>query len=372
VISYSLQTLWHARQRFVPAVLAVAFSALLVALQAGLLLGMFSLVSLPVDRAGAQLWVGGPGIESVDLGYPVRESSLRELRGQPEVERYEPLVQGFALWARADGGIEQCLVIGARLGDDSLGAVRELTPALRRRLTEPGTVAVDESDLGRLGVRRVGDFAEISERRVRVVGVLRGLRGLTGAYVFCSLATARAVLGLRQEQTVYLLARCHDPAAAHALAGRLRATAGLSAYSREELSLRSRLYWLTRAKAGTVLGFAAALGLLVGAVVTAQTMYGATAASAREYAALRALGIPRGRIAAVVLAQTFWVGAAGLCVALPLALAFQWGMDWVGLTVALPPWLLAGTAALTLAMALLSGVLALRSLRLVEPALLLR
>ena len=37
-MSYALTTLWYERQRYLPGVLAVGFSALLIALQAGLLL----------------------------------------------------------------------------------------------------------------------------------------------------------------------------------------------------------------------------------------------------------------------------------------------------------------------------------------------
>ena len=43
-MSYSLAPLWYERQRFLPGVLAVGFSALLIALQCGLLLGLFSIV----------------------------------------------------------------------------------------------------------------------------------------------------------------------------------------------------------------------------------------------------------------------------------------------------------------------------------------
>src|SRR5262249_60498804 len=85
----------------------------------------------------------------------------------------------------------------------------------------------------------------------------------------------------------------------------------LSAFTSASFSLHSRLHWLTKTKAGIALGLAAALGLLVGAVVTSQTLYAATAAQLREYAVLRAMGIPRWRMALTVLAQSFWVGAAG-------------------------------------------------------------
>ena len=39
-MGYSLTTIWYERQRFLPAILAVAFSALLVAVQSGLVLGL--------------------------------------------------------------------------------------------------------------------------------------------------------------------------------------------------------------------------------------------------------------------------------------------------------------------------------------------
>ena len=68
------------------------------------------------------------------------------------------------------------------------------------------------------------------------------------------------------------------------------------------------MHWLTKTKAGIALGYAAALGLLVGAVVTYQTLSAATKASLREYAVLRALGIPRWRMALAVMSQSFWVG----------------------------------------------------------------
>jgi putative ABC transport system permease protein len=370
-ISYTLSTLWYERQRYLPGVLATAFSELLVALQCGLLLGMFSFVSVPVDHTRADIWVGGPNIPTVDRGHPIPADYLVRVAAEPEVERCEVFIQGFAYWVRNDGGAALSMVIGARLEDDALGCVAELTPELRYRLREPGAVVVDESDLGRLGVGNVGDGAEIGGRRVRVVGVVRGTRSLAGAYVFCSVPTARQVLGLRSDLTTYVLARCHA-AAAPSVAARLGTYPTLSATTSDEFSRRSRLHWLTRTKAGMALGSAAALGLLVGAAVTSQTLAAATTASLREYTVLWALGIPRRRMVGAVLAQAFWVGAAGVTLALPVVYALAWAADEIGVGVLLPGWLLAGTLMVTLGTALASSVLALRTLWRMEPATLLR
>jgi putative ABC transport system permease protein len=371
-MSYTLTTLWYERQRFLPGVLATAFSALLMALQVGLLLGMFSFTSLPVDHARAHVWVAGRGVTSVDRGYPVGEDYLAHLASQPEVERAEVFVQGFAYWLCRDGSVALSMVLGSRLDDDALGAARELTPELRSCLAEPGAVAVDESEAGRLGIRGVGDSAEVGGHRVRVAGLVRGARGMFGAYVFCSLATARTLLGLAPDQATFFLGRCRNPADAPAVAARLAAHPRLAAFTSAELSWRSQLCWLTKTKAGIGLGYVAFLGLVVGAVVTSQTLYAATAASLREYTVLWALGIPRWRIAASVVALAFWVGAGGVLLALPTTFALARAADVLGVGVLLPAWLLAGTAAVTVGTALGSGLFALSSLRRMEPSTLLR
>lgn len=371
-MSYALATLWHERQRYWPGILAVAFSALLIALQCGLLLGLFSITSIPIDHSRADIWVGNPDVLSVDLGRPIPRSWLARVAMQPEVERAEILLQGFSYWGKPTGGTELCGIIGTALVGDTLGTLAELTPRLRELLAEPGAVVVDEGELGRLGIRGVGDFAEISGQRVRVVGLVQGLKSLAGPYVFCSLNTARPLLRLAADQVTYLLARCRDPRSVPAVVQRLREYSNMSAFTSAEFSLRSRLHWLTQTKAGIALGCAAVLGLLVGAVVTSQTLYAAVAASLREYAVLRALGIPRWRMGAAVLGQSFWIGVAGIALALPALWGFSEFADGLGAKVLLPSWLLGTAAAVTMVMALLSGLVALRSLRLVEPALLLR
>jgi putative ABC transport system permease protein len=371
-MSYSLATLWYERQRFLPGVLAVAFSALLIALQCGLLLGLFSITSLPIDETRADVWVGHPEVASVDLGQPIPEA-WQSYIAVPEVERTEAFLQGFAYWDKPTGGQELCLVIGSRLGPDALGAVKNLSARHRSLLTEPGAIVVDDSEFGRLGITKVGDTAEVRGRRVRVVGTVHGYRSLAGPYVFCSLDTARMILPLRPDQATFLLARCRHREDAAKVVQRLQAyPRKLAAFTQEGFSIQSRVHWLTKTKAGIALGFAALLGLLVGAVVTSQTLYAATAASLREYAVLRALGIPRWRMGLTVLAQSFWVGVAGIALAIPTVFVLAHFGSEVGAPVLLPLQLVAGTVGVTMMMALGSGLMALRSLRLIEPIALLR
>src|SRR5947209_12584582 len=176
-MNYALATLWHDRQRYLPGILAVTFSAVLIALQCGLLLGLFSITSIPIDHTRADVWVSAPAVLSVDLGRPIDVgSTFAKVAGQPEVAHAEIYMQGFAYWTKPGGGNELCMVIGSRLGDGYMGSVDMLTPELRSRLTEHGAIVIDESELSRLGVRGVDDYAEISGCRVRVVGLTRGIK----------------------------------------------------------------------------------------------------------------------------------------------------------------------------------------------------
>ena len=377
-MNYALQTLWHERSRYLPGILAVAFSAVLIALQCGLLLGLFSITSLPIDNASedAHIWVGSQKVLSVDLGRPIPMTYMSRIHQDKRVEYVEDYYDAFASWTKPDGSSDLCLVIGVNLNENSLGAVKELTPEMRVLLTQPGSVVVDEGELERLGIKGVGDKAEINKQEVQVVGLIQGYKSLAGMYVYCSRDTARNLLRIvmPSDHTTYFLVKCKRKEDAPLVVEELQRQYGneMTAFTRQDFSYHSKMHWLTKTKAGIAIGYAAILGLLVGMVVTSQTLYAATTASAREFAILLALGIPRWRISMTVLAQSFWIGIIGMIVAYPTvhALAALAGLG--GVNVLLPWQLMAGAAAVTILMALISGLMALRSVRQIEPMTLLR
>ena len=381
-MGYALSTIWHERNRFLPAILAVSFSAVLIVLQTGLLLGLLTMMSTPVDRADADLWLGYPGVRSVDLGQSIPEAWQSSLWEQPEVDRVETCVMGFAPWSipisakHPDPLTEVCMVIGTELHSDSIAVLEPLKrqPKLLAALGAQMTVLIDESERDRLGIRQVGEQAVVMNHTVQVVGFVRGLKSLGGPYVFCSLETAKAITYATPTHSTFILARCRDHLGAERVAKRLRTSQqeqnypNVTIFTRDEFSTRSRLHWMTTTKAGLGLAFTACLGLVVGAVVTSQTLYAATVASQREYATLRAMGIPRWRLMMSVLAQSFWVGLAGIVVAVPITLALAWLADAIGTHVRMPVEVVGPAGLVTLGMAIASGLWALRSLQRVDPA----
>jgi putative ABC transport system permease protein len=392
---YTFAILWHERGRFLTGVLAVAFSALLITVQSGMLLGVFSIMSIPVDHASRQLkgddavdvWVGHPAVLSVDLGQPIPEAWLLRLARQPEFDRVEVSVIAFANWTRpfdqvalwerrhgkhssgaTAGGSEACTIIGTRLSDGAIGVASEMRdrPDLRARLQEPGAIVVDESEKERLGLERVGDIGLINGRRVRLIGWVKGVKAIGGPFIFCSLETARAILRFQTDQATFLLGRCRRPQEAVTVAARLKGEyLDVSVFTSSELSFQTRWHWLTKTRVGIAMGITAVLGLIVGAVITSQTLYGATVALRDQFATLVAMGIPRRRIFGLVLSISFWVGVGGLAIALPVAFGLQFVLEWSEKAkLPLPAWLIIPAAAITLLMAVLSGAFSLRALEL--------
>jgi putative ABC transport system permease protein len=383
-MNYSLATLWHERPRFLPGIGAVAFSAVLIALQCGLLLGLFKITSIPVDNSSADVWVCSHQVLSVDLGRPVPLTRVSRFAGDPRVDKYEPYYQAYASWIKPDGSSELCILIGTDLDPGSMGAVRNLDQGMLDSLTELHTIVIDKSERKRLGVTGVGDYAEINKRKVRIVGETTGLKSLAGPFVFCSRDTAKDLLRnmTPRDTATFFLIRCKGDdeeerlANARSLAEDLNEQYAdrrdMTVMTKNQFSTRSRLHWLIKTKGGIALGYTALLGLLVGAVVTSQTLYAATTASAKEYAILLAMGIPRRRVTLTVIVQSFWVGLFGILVAYPLVHGLAELGSLADVNIPLPWEILSIAAGVTLVMSLIAGLVALRSVRKIEPMNLLR
>jgi putative ABC transport system permease protein len=282
-MAYALRTLWFERRRYFAGVLAVAFSCVLIVVQVGLLNGLMAMVSRPVDASKADIWVAGPKVPSCDLGNDRLERRYRNLLAvQPGVEATEEYLQQFNYWTNPQGGKVLCIVSGCALSDAAIGPARDFSPDLRRQLREPGAVAVDRADLKKLGIAGIGLGATttVGDVRVRVVGLLDGMNSFTGPFVVCSLATARTLMPFLEEQnSVFVLARCQAPKQAAEIVKGFAQDTRVSMYTKDEFSALSRNYWIVNTRAGTLVAFVALLGLFIGAVITAYSLYGATAAA---------------------------------------------------------------------------------------------
>src|SRR5439155_4832453 len=78
---------------------------------------------------------------------------------------------------------------------------------------------------------------------------------------------------------------------------------------------RSREFWLFDTGAGAALFAGALLGMIVGTVIVAQTLYSSTKDHINEFATLRAMGSSNAYIYGVIIYQALINAVIGFCIA---------------------------------------------------------
>jgi putative ABC transport system permease protein len=374
MVSIARSSLLFEWRRYTTAVLAVTFAGLLVVVQLALLLGLFGSVSMAIDKSDAQLWIGFKDTQSVDLGRSIRPASDAAAWMHPAVERVERYVSVYGDLRRPDGVAVSVVINAIDTSAQALAFSKLLSPRERALLREPDAIIIDAADLGKLNAQ-IGTTVEINGKRARVAGAVEGLRAVGGVNVLSSFATARSFDPSTAQQVTFYLVGLKPGHAAEQAAREIGDKSGTARYSvwvASDFSVQSQRYWLLESGAGIGSGFASLLALVVGVVITSQTLSGAILASIKEFAAMRALGVSRSSLRTVVIEQSLWVGATGLTVTGVLALLIALLADHWRIAMAFPWWMLAGTAVVMMMIAVLSGLLSLRPLMSAEPAALLR
>ena len=377
IVALARKTLINEWRRFLPAVVAVAFSALLLLVQTALVLGIFGSAAIYIEASKGQLWVGYPGTRTVELGRLLPADTEIWVRLDEAVDRVEPYRWLYGDWrVRSDQGAFSMYVSGIDTSADGLMFTRVLPPTLRARLDQPDSIVVDVADMEKLGVA-LGDRPRINGHAVEVVGTLTGLRTLGGVNILTSLETAGRIQpgGLADERVAYYVVRLRDGANAAHAQRRLNALGrehGFQVWSRDEFAKVVTRYWLFDTGAGLAVLFLSVVVSLTGAVITSQTLMGAVAGSASEYAALQALGIGMGALRRVVIEQAAWIGASGLLLGIAGAAAALWMASRNDVPIAVEALPSLACALLVLGISMISGWAAVRALRQADPASLLR
>ena len=237
-------------------------------------------------------------------------------------------------------------------------------------LSQRDTVAVDRSYFERLGVTGIGSTAEIRGRRVKVVAITDGIRSFTTTpYIFVDLKNARTYTGTPPDRANNLLVRLNNGADREKVLQALRAqVTGAEVLTTDEFRSRSRSFWLFGTGAGAALFAGALLGVIVGTVIVAQTLYSSTKDHLKEFATLRAMGSSNGYIYNVIIYQALLNAVIGFCIATGIGALVVEMTAKSALPIVITPWLIAALAALTVVMCVASAIGAIVRVVRIDPA----
>jgi len=364
------RNLLHDRLRFVATVVGIVFSILLVTVQLGLYLGFGRIVTTMIDHASADLWIMPPGTKCFEDPSTLDERTRFQALSINGVAQAAPVVIGYAEWRIPAGGTFPVFIVGSDLREGGL-LPWNLVEGSLEALVIPGAVAVDRSYFDRLGVDGIGANAEIRGQKVEVRAVTNGIRSFTTTpYVFTTLDRARAFTGTAANKATYFLVRVAPGADVESVRRRLKANlSDVDVLTAAEFRDRSRSFWLFGTGAGFALFACSLLGMIVGTVIVAQTLYSSTKDHINEFATLRAIGSSGIYIHKVIICQALISAIIGFCRAAAMGLLAVAATANTALPIVMTPTLTLVLFFLTLAMCVVSAIAAILQVTRIDPVM---
>jgi len=361
------RNLEHDRFRFLVTIVGIAFAVFLMILQCSLLAGFLRASSKSIDITDADLWIASRGVEAFEFASPLPGRFYDIAAGVEGVESVRRMTLGFTFFQKPSGMQQSVLLIGGEPGTGNRFPIPYAD--VQRTSVAPEAILVDRSNTSALGVDVLPLGIEIGARRAHVVEIIEGFGSFFGTpYIFTGYADAVRYLRWPGDADVFLTVRVRPGQDAREVQRALqRRLPEVDVWTRDEFSLRARLFWVRKTGAGGAILMVAFLGFLVGMVIVSQNIYATTMENLEEFATLKAIGARRWYVQKVVLTQALACGVVGslggLAALLSLLEPIRRWISWIYV----PWWLPLGMILLGLVMCVLASVVSIRKAVAVEP-----
>ena len=365
------RNLFHDRVRLIATVVGIVFSIILVTVQIGLFLSFERMVTTMIDHAEADLWIVPRGTKCFEDPSLLDDRERFRALSVPGVTEAAPLVIGFrrmeaAEW-RGDAGVRHRFGQGrspvCNLGTSLRAASVNSPRPMRSRSIDPTSNgwacrAWATSAKCAIGKRR-SPWSPTASGRLR--------RRPT---CFTEFDRARGYIGIAPNKATYFLVRVAPNYDVESVRRQIAENAkDTEVLTPEEFRLRSRSFWLFGTGAGAALFAGALLGIIVGTVIVAQTLYSSTKDHLKEFATLRAIGSSNIYIVKVILWQALLSAMIGFFIAAGIGLVIVRMTANTALPVVMTPGLTVGLFAITVVMCAVSAIFAILEVMRLDPAM---
>lgn len=377
-IALGWMQLKHQKVRLLVAISGIAFAVILILMQLGFRASLLDSSVRYLEALRFDVMIVNTETQYLAQAISFSSRRLYQVLGVDGVVDVSPVYASRGVWKNPyDHTPRNLLILGVDPTEDVIVApgVAESLDGVRRRdavlfdaLSRPehGPVA----DVFRSG-RAVK--TEVNEREVEVVGLFEvgtsfGIEGglLTSDDNFLRLFPRR-----ERTQIDLGLVRLAPGASPRAVRDAIRQVVprDVLVLTRPEMMRREQDYWMSTTPIGTIFSFGAIIGFVVGAIIVYQILFADVSDHLPEYATLKAMGYSNGYVSWVVIQQAVILAGLGF---VPGAAICLWLYDVVGHATRLPmnlSWERSATVlGLTVLMCALSGMLALRKVRALDPA----
>ncbi|MDD5328676.1 MAG: ABC transporter permease [Sulfuricella sp.] len=374
MVDLARKNLLHDKLRFVITVSGVAFAVTLIFVQIGLFGGLLDNASVTIDHLDADVWVTSSKTPNIDFAHLFPETSVQRVRSVPGVARADNLIVSFMFISLPNGARENIEVYA--LEDFNRwhfpwNVVQGNLDDLRRGRY----FFLDESAARRFGPFAVGEYREVLDYRLKIIGTTREALSFTTTPIgFMDYRIAQTLLGREWVgRTTYIVAKLAPGADAKAVKAEIqRRLPHNDVYTTAEWSRQSRSYWVDSTGIGFNMFMTVLLGGLVGIVIVAQTLYTSTMEHLKEFGTVKAIGGSNGDIYKILAEQAVISAVVGYVLGLIPAFALVPAMAKGGLKLVITPELMLAVFVGTVAMCLLAAMVSFRKVATIDPALVFR
>lgn len=364
------RNLFHDKVRLAVTLTGIVFAVVLIVVELGLFVGFTETTSNLIDNSGADLWVTSKHVPYVEQGVPFSERKLYQVRAVPGVGMAEKLISRWVTWKNPDGRQESVQIIGMNV-DEPLARPWNLVQGTAQDLKRPDAIIMDEIYKQKLGVDHAEQVFEINGKRARVVGFTRGIRAFTTSpYVFTTFKRAQEYANIPDDQTIYILVKLAPGAnleqVRHDILARVR---DVDVVTNQQFSHMTQFYWMFTTGAGVAVLLAALLGLVVGFVVVAQTIYATTMDHLREFGTLKAMGAPNSYVYKVIIKQAAISAVIGYFLGMIVSVFVVHASQKGGAAILMPPPMAVGMFFLTLFMCIGAALVSINKVTRLDPAM---
>jgi putative ABC transport system permease protein len=374
MVDLALKMLLHDKMKFFITVAGVAFAVTLVLVQVGLFLGLLDNATVTIERTNADIWVASRETPNVDFAHTFSDGLVQRVRSVPGVERADNLIVNF-LTISLPNGAQEGVIIYALDHFEAWNLPWNVKQGNLNDLKRGRFLFLDDSSIRRYGAFQVGDYREVQQTRLKIIGRTAEAKSFTTTPIaFMDFDRAQALSpenlhGL----TSYILVKVVPGADVNAVKAEIQKRLPYNdVYQKDEWARRSRNYWITSTGLGLNLFVTVFLGCMVGVVVVAQTLYSSTMEHIKEFGTVKAIGGGNGDIYKLLAEQATIAAVVGYVLGVVQAFAMQPLIGKIDLKLLIPDGFLFSVFFGSLVMCLAAAMISVRKVAGIDPALVFR
>ena len=374
MVDLAYKTLLYDKLRFLITVAGVAFAVTLVLVQVGLFIGILDNATITIDHLDADLWITSKNTPNLDFVHDFPETYVGRVRDTEGVERADNLILTFVNVNLPTGAQETAVVYGLE-NFRRWSFPWDLRSGDTEDLKRGPYVIFDDSAVKRFGPFQVGDYREIQNQRLKIIGKTHGAKSFTTTpLAFMDYDRLQSLNpDLLRGNTSYVLVKAKPGTDVGALRARLAAKLPHNdVYTKSDWAARSRNYWIVNTGIGFNAFLTVFLGCLVGVVVVAQTLYTSTMEHIKEFGTVKAIGGSNADIYGILARQAGVSAVAGFVLGLVPSFGMRPLVERADLKLIIPTEFTGIVFVGTLILCLGAAVISFRKVASIDPGLVFR